>query len=39
MEYGKNRYQNMSEEKKQRVKEYQKKNYETKILNIIIINK
>ena len=29
----------MSEEKKQRLKEYQKKYYETKNLNIIIINK
>ena len=29
-EYGKNRYRNMSEEKKQKLKEYQKKYRETK---------
>ena len=31
-EYGKNRYHNMSKEKKQRLKEYQKNYYNAKIL-------
>ena len=30
MEYGKNRFHNMSEEKKQRLKEYKKNYYKTK---------
>ena len=35
-EYGRNRYHNMSEEKKQRLKEYQKTNVRLKSLNLII---
>ena len=38
-EYGKNGYQNMSEEKKQRLKEYKKIIVRQKSLNTIIINK
>ena len=35
-EYGKNRYHNMSKEKKQRLKEYQKNVARLKCLNIIM---
>ena len=35
-EYGKNRYHNMSEGKKQRLKEYQKNYRQAKSLNIIM---
>ena len=38
-EYGKNRYHNMSEEKKQRLKEYQKNYRKAKKSQYIIMNK
>ena len=39
MEHGKNRYRNMSEEKKKRLKEYQKNYREAKKSLNIMINK
>ena len=39
MEHGKNRYRNMSEEKKKRLKEYQKNYREAKNSLNIMINK